>query len=914
MERDRSLEQSVDYKVYSQRREFEVNVHQTRAMLNDIVEASGELRVLAKLVLSLLAVLQSVNINYEAAVVMMYSTQQLTQVLATPKHGIIDRAKKKKIDLPSRGEATNAAYAILVELENLFDETARYFIKFTGDDSANHMLTSDLVKKKVYNFMDRVYKASYKLCQMYLVKKNTNVGVELVLPSEYEIISNIRSQIEEASVNNDEIVRLARMALLKKQAVLKRRRQDGTPTTNGDKNERRSEEMRQLKETIEDVTQEVSATIDLIHRVTSAAENLVRTGVHMVIPQMLLRSFWRDYIGANVFSVPLNDLIRKLNRFLKDKKEIVETFDNLLNGLKFILLCYNASGKGASHFTSPDTERQIEEGCDECFIDAILIAKIARCVVYNETNIRVVLECVLQNTIPNYKDLFPLFKSVNNKQSGLTFAEYSLNVRYLPAPRSADTQLKPLDDVEIMRHALIPGFYNMVGAPLTGKTHTMLNLCHSHKRLAYKSIVYIDFAYARSRRVAESKVVSQLFLYDVYTSSALLEAFNALLLKFTKEHTLILFDNVSFSNKVGAKSGNNSGKEADEIDSFHIFLKELFAVCNRFINVFSFMVISDKPPSSSYGYTKDVVVIKSRITMPLASRSASHTFAVQSYYQDVSALMDAAMGHCGLLSTLPQLAPLHIIRRLASYAVAAREAQVVDTEHIEEIRNNLTTGEMRDDVISIIAKGLVEAMGRDERLLAYCILIDGVGSFDEGSLWSISKEPFESDLFRWHIAFQGLLASRWLVYCGDMSYSLNSTLTMHRSHDKMSQLLKDVIRMIQLYEYPENSFENIIISSGGSGIKSENDNTYHSEAIIFPTSKDCLLAYYNHYAGELLRVNNLSSLCASYFDTIVKDLSHYYNLFEVFLSKSIDSDTDNIIFAGNEINTQYYSSIINRIN
>lgn len=144
-----------------------------------------------------------------------------------------------------------------------------------------------------------------------------------------------------------------------------------------------------------------------------------------------------------------------------------------------------------------------------------------------------------------------------------------------------------------------------------------------------------------------------------------------------------------------------------------------------------------------------------------------------------------------------------------------------------------------------------------------------------------------------------------------MSYSLNPVLTMHRSGEKIHQLLKDIIRMIQLYEYPENSFDNIIISSGS---KSDNGNTYKSEAIIFPTNKQCLLAYYNHYAGDLLRINNLSSTYISYFDTIAKDLPHFYNLFETFLSNSIESDTENIVMTGIAINTEYYSSIINRIN
>jgi len=857
------------------------------------------------LLVSLQQTLGNCNCNINLAKALCKLIHRICIFIATPKHGVIDRAVKKKVALPGNIFTINNSLSrnsddtlsnnfisvqysdsikAMSEIENNLEILERHMRRYTINKSILYLLLNENCEynsvvangsalfhvstnchtEKIINLVINNLNKYFSQLQSYYYVKQEGVilNKKLLVPSSYPIISNLRQKVEERLIsysNNNENENNELKYMKLKEEVYQ---MNEDHMIIGERNDNDSQsptiiEYTKVILTNNKLVTEMNDMVELIHALISSSENNVRIGIHTYIPQLALQYFWRDSIGTNATNATTKDFFQKLVSFLME--EISDIDDNndipipndasAHTNLKIAQLCISVIKivKSFNSVSLDETEEEIEYDTivsDNNFINIFEIIKVSRNIDPNNDNLMKVLEII---HMTNIGTKIRSSKFIKYLPALNTPNYYTNNIDKGINSNQSYSFAVPVDNSEII--SLVTkanGWVLLRGPAYCGKSHQLLSLCHYNEIFAKKCIIYLDLEGVSSVNHGMYRIAAQLQIQRSNIDDIKHEI--EVILDNIPINSIIILDNICFTN---SEIPDNMATLLD------IILNISVASQDRMKHCYLMVTREYKIPEGPFK-VKFKEVLRRKLIIKRKSLSESHSLCLRIYPNDPTSLAIAGRGLVGLMVTLASICSLKTIRLIAMEISKFQKSKEYPNESIE-IRIPSP-----HNVMEILYHGILNEISDDEALLLSCLLFrqstsDALYMFHESLIYFVSKEVFEDDILRYAIAFEGLKQAGILTYRSDFYYSVTPLLL--------------------------SSYAELFFSNNNTNISQKKKNT----KLNLNNVRDLLLALHPSYkhGGKINSKNNIPS---NYLSTgKLRDLYNLYFASEIQWMSNIQS-------------------------
>ncbi len=777
------------------------------------------------LLVSLQQTIEHCNCNINLAKALCKLMYRICVFIATPKYGLIDRAVKKKVALPvniftinsgltrntyKNDTSNNCTISVqysdstkaMSEIENNLDILVRHMRRFTSSKSILYLLVNENSEynntttnggalfhvstnchtEKIINLVINNFNKYFSQLQScyYVKQEGVILNKNLLVPSSYPIISNLRQKVEERLIqcnsndnnNNDNNIENNQLKYMThKEEVYD---EDTDPTIITERNDNTSQgptiiEYTKVVLTNSKVVEEMNDVVELIHALIISSENNVRVGIHTYIPQLALQYFWRDLIGTNAINATTKDFFHKLVSFLMDEisdgdgcNETSASSDVSAN-LKIAQLCISVIKiiKTFNNTIFEETEEEVEYDAivsDNTFVNIFDVIKVSRNIDPNNDNLMKVLEMI---HLSNISTKIRSTKIIKCLPALYTQAYYESNIDKGINSLSFAVPVDNSDIISLLTK--VNGWVLLRGPAYCGKSHQLLTLCHYNEFFAKKSIIYLDLEGVSSVNHGLHRIAAQLQIQKSNIDDIKLEI--ALLLDVIPNNSIIILDNVSFTN---SDMPNSMTTLLDILLNITITSQERMKHC------YLLVTRENKIPEGPFK-VKFKEVLRRKLIIKRKTLSESHSLCLRIFPYDPTSLAIAGRGLVGLMVNLASVCSLKTIRLIAMEISKFQKAKEYPNEDVE-IRISSP-----QSIMEILYHGVLNEISDDEALLLSCLLFkqstpDALYMFHESLIYFISKEVFDEDILRYSIAIEGLKQAGILMYRSDFYYTITPLL------------------------------------------------------------------------------------------------------------------------------------------
>jgi hypothetical protein len=659
-------------------------------------------------------------------------------------------------------------------VEDALNSSLRYFSRFVEENSIDHLLVGEEVEKR-YQYLSfrlnaaiqRITDRVSKLCPFLPLHNLPSVIAPQHWSASTDLLRVMRAQHLDrqkraaglaADSEEDFTEKYLRQTAGKRSQVMS----SSSPSSPPSPSSSSSSPAMVMASLRAELTQLMKETKTAADRIGTAATLMIDTySMNNVLPQVAVREFWMKHVHP-AQELKLNDFCKVVHQHLKSKLlELTDVSAMVLalrtgiirndpNSITFITVTAASLGR-LFRFVNPTNE------------DFIEVLKLIATFVTNGTKWNV--------------PAFPM-------------------------------HLKKVFFARTERNALIEllstsGLVGICGPSNVGKTTRLLSLIHSGALSAARDICYIDMDRICTDTDAVTRIASELNLTKIRSMPDLLLRVKDLLSTY-RPNSVIVLDNVDIFPPT--TSNARRYKQATMMDDSYRYLSiltQILGLLGEFSDEkrFCVCVVSHEMESITESVTsfrqvftvhplqKDVAaqfiestIKDSPLTSLKSSTSLLSSFSSSSSFDwdcivDVDALYDAAGGLPGHLLTMLRWCSTANVRTLAlannvNHSVYATTTTTNLSHHIHH-ELGMQAKLIQQKVIADAAVQVFKHdLSHDERLLA-CCLYTHTQHFDAKLCWNMSREVFGNDLIRWKIAFDGLLALRWLVHRGELGYCVS---------------------------------------------------------------------------------------------------------------------------------------------